>query len=54
MTSKDIEMKAPTDISTNSWLKLIAIQIAILIESISAPAVPAAPPKRGRGRPRKQ
>ena len=40
MTSKDIEIMAPTDISTNAWLKLIALQGAILIESLSTPTVP--------------
>jgi hypothetical protein len=53
MTSKDIQLMAPTDISTNAWLKLMALQLSILIESISAPTAPEAPPKRGPGRPRK-
>ena len=36
MTSKEIQMIAPTDLSTNSWLKAIALQLSILIEAVSA------------------
>jgi hypothetical protein len=55
MKSMDIERIAPTDMSTNSWLKLMALQLSILIESIAAPVMPPEPPieKRGPGRPRK-
>ncbi len=54
MKTKDIELMAPTDISTNSWLKLIALQLSMLIESVSAPDGPETPVKRGPGRPRKK
>lgn len=37
MKSQDIERLAPADLSTNAWLKLVALQLAILIESLSAP-----------------
>lgn len=50
MTSKEIEQMAPTDISTNSWLKLMALQLSILIESLSAPPPPEIRPSE---RPRK-
>lgn len=55
MTSKEIQIIAPTDTSTNAWLKLIALQLSILIESLAAevPPVQPLPEKRGPGRPRK-
>ena len=56
MTSEDIQKIAPTDLSMNSWLKLIALQISVLIESLSAqPEQMPTPtqPKRGPGRPPK-
>jgi hypothetical protein len=55
MTSKEIQLIAPTDASTNAWLKMIAHQLAILIEVMDskAPQVQPIPEKRGVGRPRK-
>ena len=55
MTSKQIETVAPHELSTNAWLKMIALHLSILIESLSAPIpeVPPTPVKRGPGRPRK-
>jgi hypothetical protein len=55
MTSNEIQLIAPTDASTNAWLKLIALQLSLLIESLaSQPSqVQPIPEKRGVGRPRK-
>lgn len=55
MTSKQIQSIAPTDLSTNAWLKTIALQLSILIEAVSteAPQVAVPPEKRKPGRPRK-
>ena len=55
MTSKEIEIIAPTDASTNAWLKLIALQLSILIEALASETlqVQQIPEKRGPGRPRK-
>jgi hypothetical protein len=32
MNSEEIKQKAPTDLSTNSWLREIALQLALLNE----------------------
>ena len=55
MTSKEIQLIAPTDLSANAWLKTIALQLSILIEALAseAPQVQPIPEKRGPGRPRK-
>jgi hypothetical protein len=55
MTSEDIQKTGPTDLSTNSWLKLIALQLSVLIESLAAqPAqTPPVEQRRGPGRPPK-
>ena len=55
MKSKEIQMTAPTDLSANAWLKVIALQLSILIEALAseAPQVQPIPEKRGPGRPRK-
>lgn len=55
MTSNEIQMIAPSDMSTNAWLKTIALQLSILIETLAAEAPPVQPlpEKHGPGRPRK-
>jgi hypothetical protein len=58
MTSAEIKQTQPTDLSTNGWLKVVALQLSILIESLSAQepeeiAQSPEPIKRGPGRPRK-
>jgi len=55
MTSEDVQKIAPTDISSNSWLKLIALQLSLLIESLSAQPgqTPPVEQRRGPGRPPK-
>lgn len=55
MTSKEIQLIAPTDLSANAWLKTIALQLSILIEALASedPSVQPTPEKRGPGRPRK-
>ena len=52
MTSEQIQATAPTDVSTNAWLKLIAFQLASLTEALR-PVEMSIPEKRGPGRPRK-
>ncbi len=56
MTSNEILVITPTDHSTNGWLKIIALQLAILIESQDSerPQVQPIPEKRKPGRPRKE
>ena len=55
MTREEIQFTAPTDASTNAWLKLIALQLSVLIEKLPSDAPPVHPPieKRGPGMPRK-
>ncbi len=58
MKSKEIQTLAPTDLSTNGWLKLVALQLSILIEAVATETpkveqLPQVQEKRGPGRPRK-
>ena len=55
MTSNEIIAIRSYDISTNEWLKTIALQLSFLIETRDwvAPPVQPLPEKRGPGRPRK-
>ena len=55
MTSNQIQLIAPTDLSTNAWLKMIALQLSLLIESLASETThdQFLPEKRGPGRPRK-
>lgn len=43
MTSEEIKQKANTDLSTNGWLREIAIQLALLNEKNEQPKVEASP-----------
>jgi hypothetical protein len=47
MTSAEIKQTQPTDLSTNGWLKVVALQLSILIESLSAPDIPVAQSVQG-------
>lgn len=51
MTSTEIERLSPSDVSTNGWLKIVALQLALFQEALYTAAA-AEQPRRGPGRPK--